>query len=91
MSDSQASSSVTITVVRILTRVEADFTICCPDCNSELDLAQPAADDPDHLLATCEDCGAWYILAWLAGDEFGVMARLPDWAALHAAGAGLKA
>ena len=39
-----------------------NFLICCPRCEGTFSLHQPDTDLPDRLLATCDECKAWYVL-----------------------------
>lgn len=34
----------------------------CSQCDCELDLHQPNPATPERLLATCNDCGAWFLV-----------------------------
>jgi hypothetical protein len=38
-----------------------EFAVCCPNCEDRLVLHQPDPDLPNRLLATCNDCKAWYL------------------------------
>jgi hypothetical protein len=51
----------------------------CRRCGSALDLHQPDERLADRLLGTCPDCLAWYLI----DDATGLMALLPDEAALR--------
>lgn len=60
-------------------RHSEDFTptslsICCPRCEYSLTLHQPDAELPDRLLATCDDCKAWF----LADSDGVVLIPIPD-------------
>jgi hypothetical protein len=37
------------------------LTPCCPRCEAGLTLHQPDPELPDRLLATCDECKAWFI------------------------------
>ena len=37
------------------------LVICCPECECPLTLHQPDSDLPNRLLATCDDCKAWFL------------------------------
>ena len=34
---------------------------CCPRCESALTLHQPDPDQPNRLLATCDECKSWFL------------------------------
>jgi hypothetical protein len=53
------------------------LSICCPDCECSLTLHQPDSDLPDRLLATCDECKAWF-LATSDGDILIPVPQLPD-------------
>lgn len=38
-----------------------ELGICCPHCEDRLVLHQPDPDLPNRLLATCNDCKAWFL------------------------------
>ncbi len=46
---------------------------CCSRCEGDLDLHQPNPATPERLLATCNDCGAWFLVDMLPDDA---MARM---------------
>lgn len=53
-------------------RLEApgDFsTVQCARCQGDLEFHQPDMDAPHRILATCGECGSWYLLdlakAWI--------------------------
>ncbi len=35
--------------------------ICCPQCEFPLTLHQPDPEFPERLLATCDECKAWFL------------------------------
>ena len=35
--------------------------ICCPRCEFSLTLHQPDPELPERLLATCDECKAWFL------------------------------
>jgi hypothetical protein len=37
------------------------LTVCCPRCESSLSMHQPDSDLSDRLLATCDECKAWFL------------------------------
>jgi hypothetical protein len=50
----------------------------CLECREALDVHQPDAGNPGRLLATCPECGDWYILDDLDDDGSRcLMIRLP--------------
>jgi hypothetical protein len=49
-------------------------TIYCPRCHSPLVLHQPDPDLADRLLATCDECKSWFLLAAGSGE----LLPLPD-------------
>ena len=55
----------------------SSLSICCTVCENPLVLHQPDSDTPDRLLATCEDCKAWF----LANGDGTVLIPLPAWPA----------
>jgi hypothetical protein len=55
------------------TRVDFLSEIACPDCGSFLALHSPDIEMPERMLATCDDCKAWYLMD-LAG---GTLTSLP--------------
>jgi hypothetical protein len=53
--------------------------LCCPRCEASLTVHQPDPMLADRLLATCDDCKAWYLtdehgseLRFIAGPRIGV-------------------
>ncbi len=42
--------------------------LCCPDCQTPLNLLQPDEHDPCRLLGTCEGCSKWVFLVELEPD-----------------------
>lgn len=59
----------------------------CLHCDSPLELHQPECDDPERLIGTCGECGAWSLLSWEPGHDRGVLLMLPDQRTLHRAAA----
>ncbi len=57
----------------------------CRDCHAPLAVHQPDVDRPDHLLATCEGCGAWYLIEIGADETEAFMFDLPNVTLVHAA------
>ena len=55
-------------------RFECLREVLCAHCHSPLDRHQPDEARPDHLLGTCCDCGAWYLIGVQAREMF----ALPD-------------
>jgi len=55
-------------------RFEVASEILCSRCHSVLERHQPDAGQPDRLIGTCDDCGAWYLLDLVNS----VMIALPD-------------
>lgn len=49
----------------------------CLQCNGPLTIHQPDADDPDRLMGSCDDCGAWYAFAISADGAEAVAVILP--------------
>jgi hypothetical protein len=37
-------------------------SLCCPDCQSLLNLHQPDEERPSQLLGTCDGCSRWFLL-----------------------------
>lgn len=37
--------------------------LACPECDSDLVLHQPDGNRPERLLATCDECKAWFLIA----------------------------
>ena len=54
----------------------------CPRCRTILDTYQPNIDRPYQLLATCSACGTWFRVETRAGEARGVIASLPEIAAM---------
>lgn len=50
----------------------------CTVCHQPLDLHQPDVEQPDRLLATCGNCGAWHLLQQPDHGKKSLLARLPD-------------
>jgi hypothetical protein len=38
-----------------------EVATCCPRCEYSLTLHQPDPELPDRLLATCDECKAWFL------------------------------
>ena len=60
---------------------QSDPTSCvlaltCPHCEFPLTLHQPDPELPDRLLATCDDCKAWF-LTNLAGQVSSALPACP--------------
>jgi hypothetical protein len=85
MIEPRSHALIKIPIVRIPHRSEEGLPERCAECGGALNVTQPDAVDPDHLLATCDDCGAWYVMAWREYDDHGIMARVSEWAAYRAA------
>jgi hypothetical protein len=49
----------------------------CLECREALDAHQPDESNPGRLLATCPECGDWYILDELDEGSRCLMIRLP--------------
>ncbi len=47
--------------------------ICCPECENLLVFHQPDPELPNRLLATCDECKAWFI----ADEYFNSLIALP--------------
>ena len=41
--------------------LELNLLLSCPRCEGSLSFHQPDIEVPDRLLATCDDCKAWYV------------------------------
>jgi hypothetical protein len=84
MTEPHIHVTVAIPIFRIPHRSEQGLPEHCAECGGTLDVTQPDAAEPDHLLGTCGDCGAWYVLAWQEWGEHGVMVRISQWEAYRA-------
>ncbi len=49
----------------------------CQKCQTELDILQPQADDPNELLGTCNQCGCWHIIQVAPGGTEAWVFNLP--------------
>ncbi|MGO9464782.1 MAG: hypothetical protein ACLQVF_11605 [Isosphaeraceae bacterium] len=38
------------------------LSFCCPGCENALTIHQPDPELPRRLLATCDECKAWYVM-----------------------------
>lgn len=57
----------------------------CLQCQGPLTIHQPDADDPDRLMGSCDDCGAWYAFAIGSDGTQAVVVFLPVHALLERA------
>ena len=55
--------TITWTVTALTISDQGIETPQCCDCKKELTVHQPDEERPDQLLATCDHCGAWYLIA----------------------------
>jgi C4-type Zn-finger protein len=55
---------ITVRVTTLSTQPGSGETLCCPVCQSALNIHQPEPDVPHRLLASCscEECGLWLAL-----------------------------
>jgi hypothetical protein len=66
-------------LIRLTSGLADASGIECPGCDDLLVIHQPDEQSPDHLLGTCRECGAWFLI-----DEAGeLMLRLPAVGALR--------
>ena len=49
----------------------------CQKCQTELDIHQPQADDPNELLGTCGQCGSWHLIQVAPGGSEALVLNLP--------------
>ena len=75
------SIHLTLDLIRIEGEPESRSGLRCPGCTELLMLHQPDEQSPDHLLGTCPQCGAWFVLHAVAG----LLVRLPGKQDLRAA------
>lgn len=61
---SALGSQLSLTVETIVIALEpaGAVTLACRRCGVALDLHQPEPDDPDLMLGTCLECGAWFAI-----------------------------
>ncbi len=64
----------TLKRVRCPSVAEDLLGVHCPDCHGHIIIHQPDERRPDRLLATCECCSAWFLIAMASA----MMVRLPD-------------
>src|SRR5438067_1676467 len=55
----------------------------CRACQSGLNVHQPDEDHPEHLLGTCDDCGAWYLIEVDANGTEAFLYDLPNVTMIH--------
>jgi hypothetical protein len=72
------SINCTLKLVRCPAGAEDLLGVQCPECLGHLVVHQPDERRPDRLLATCECCSTWYLVAMASA----MMVRLPDEEAL---------
>jgi hypothetical protein len=60
-------------VTRPVTMIPAASSLCCPDCQTALDLQQPDVDQPTQLLGICDGCSKWFFLVELEEQCNGTM------------------
>jgi len=70
--------NLTLTASRHTFSPDSPLMVACVDCKSGLDVHQPDMAQPERLLGTCEQCGAWYLLACRADRRDMVVMRLPE-------------
>jgi hypothetical protein len=66
-------SSRTVTIVIVTVHSEGLARMTCQSCQAVLDLCQPDPNVPDRFLATCTNCGEWFLVD---SSEQGETARL---------------
>ncbi len=71
--------TITVGIVRLESDPDHQPDLRCPSCHDGLGLHQPDVESPDYLLGTCPVCRGWFVV----DISSGVMARLPDRAALR--------
>jgi hypothetical protein len=54
----------------------------CPACKSFLDIHQPDPIQPERILGTCSECGAWHLIEVLDATEQMIVLQLPTLADL---------
>jgi hypothetical protein len=56
----------------------------CRSCESKLAIHQPDENAPEHLLGTCVDCGAWYLIEIVLDGTEAFLLDLPNIALFRA-------
>lgn len=75
-SPARHTMGVTIDVVTVPLPDDGLSSIPCPHCKAPLTIHQPEAHVPDHLLGTCEGCGAWYVVGLVHDGHEAVFVHL---------------
>jgi hypothetical protein len=52
----------TVTIVVVTVPCEGLARMPCQSCQTALDLCQPDSNLPDRFLATCPECGEWFVV-----------------------------
>jgi hypothetical protein len=62
-------STRTVTIVIVTVHSEGLARMPCLSCQSLLDLCQPDSNVPDRFLATCPNCGEWFLVDTSEQDQ----------------------
>jgi hypothetical protein len=58
-----------VTIVVVTVPSEGLARMSCQSCQTVLDLCQPDSTVPDRFLATCPECGEWYLVDTSGHEE----------------------
>ena len=73
------SIRLSLDVISLRSDPDSLLAVQCANCHDSLVVHQPDEAYPDRLLATCLECGAWFLIY----ADKSVMVRLPDERALR--------
>jgi hypothetical protein len=78
-----SGSAARVVEIRLTARAMPGPSVeMCRECSHELDLHQPDSADPDRLLGTCPECGAWLLVQLDSSGGPARVVELPGPAAL---------